>query len=182
MRAIGGGRRFWPDCSNRRVPDWADFCENSSMDVVALVVAILSFLVAAWTLWTTQNRETERVRRERAKEEREQATYLSTQEGRPSTDFLRREPGAVRAFRFKVTNAGKSDMSDVLPTLIDNSGNVISIPLETKYLPFLLPNHDTEFVIGTSLAADGRPLYLKYEWGDALGKHQHVSNVEIPFN
>jgi hypothetical protein len=103
------------------------------------------------------------------------------EEGRPTTaPAVTREPGADRAYRFRVTNIGEAPMSDMLPELIDADGEVCSEPLPFKYLAVLLPGKRTDFVLKVTEPVDRNPLRLRYTWTDFGGFRQHVSNVTVP--
>jgi pimeloyl-ACP methyl ester carboxylesterase len=100
-------------------------------------------------------------------------------EGRPTTDPAIREPGAERAYRFRVTNIGKAPMLDTRPELIDAAGEVCTA-LPDAFLGVLQPGEHTEFILTVTEPADRNPLRLRYRWTDWGGPREHVSNVTVP--
>jgi hypothetical protein len=119
-------------------------------------------------------------RREEARVRREELELQTTQQGRPTTDPATREVGPDRAYRFSVTNIGKSSMTDVLPMLVDASGEVSSEPLPNHFLGVLQPGKRIEFVLKVAEPADRNPLYLRYTWFDTSGFRERLSNVTVP--
>jgi hypothetical protein len=152
----------------------------SNYEIGASIMAAVAIVLSVFTLVTTQRRENERTELERARAEREIAAELSTRMAKPSTDYLGRKAAPERTFQFRVTNTGKDHLYDLKPFLVNTKGQVISEPLPLVYLPGLKPDERAEFWMSTKMPADGNRIYLKYEWGDGSGLHEHLSKVEIP--
>lgn len=127
-----------------------------------------------------EHRDGERAQREEERAQREKIELLSSQQGRPTTDPASREPGPERAYRFQVTNVGRSFMSDIRPELVDSSGEVSSQPLPNMFLGALQPGERAEFVLTVTEPIDRNPLFLRYTWSDMLGFHERLSDVTVP--
>jgi hypothetical protein len=164
------------------------------MELSAVVIAALAALVSIVALVRGERREGRRLEAERRAEgradraerredqrvRREEVELQTTQQGQPTTDPATREPGSDRAYRFQVTNIGKYSMTDLLPMLVDASGEVSSEPLPNHFLGALQPGERTEFVLKVAEPADRNPLYLRYTWGDLSGFRERLSNVTVP--
>jgi hypothetical protein len=159
--------------------------------VTAIFIAVAAVVVSLVALVLGERRERKRLlaeeraerRAEKAEQRdderarREQLEFQTTQQGRPTTDPATREPGADRAYRFRVTNIGKSPMTDLSPILVDAAGDICSEP---TYLGAMQPGERTEFVLKVTGPADRDPLYLRYTWFDRAGFREHLSNVTVP--
>lgn len=171
------------------------------MDLAAAIIAGLAMLVSLVALILGEKRERERSAREKAAEKRaekaderaqnaekreeerahrEELELQSSQQGRPTTDPVSREPGSNRSYRFVVTNIGRSAMTDLRPVLVDSSGEVCSLPLPNMFLGALQPRERTEFVLTVTDPDDQNPLFLHYSWIDISGFQERLSNVTIP--
>jgi hypothetical protein len=164
------------------------------MELTAVIIAGLAALVSIVALVRGESREQKRLKAERRAEgradraerredervRREELELQTTQQGQPTTDPAAREPGPDRAYRFQVTNIGKYSMTDLLPVLVDGSGEVHSEPLPNHFLGALQPGERTEFVLKVAEPADRNPLYLRYTWNDLSGFRERLSNVTVP--
>jgi hypothetical protein len=119
-------------------------------------------------------------KREEERARREELELQSSQQGRPTTDPASREPGRDRAYRFLVTNIGRSPMSDLKPELVDSSGEVCSEPLPNIFLGALQPGERAGFVLKVTEPIDRNPLFLHYTWFDLTGFRERLSNVTVP--
>jgi len=172
-----------------------------SVELAAVLIAGLAILVSVIALILGEKRERERSGREEAAEKRaekaemrarnaekrdeerarrEEIELQSSQQGRPTTDPARREPGQDRAYRFLVTNIGRSSMSDLKPELVDSSGEICSQPLPNMFLGALQPGERIEFVLNVTDPIDRDPLFLHYTWFDMTGFRERLSNVAVP--
>lgn len=168
--------------------------QNVSMELAAVIIAGLAALVSIVALVLGERREQKRLdaerkageradraeRREEERVRREELELQTSQQGQPTTDPATREPGPDRAYRFQVTNIGKSSMTDLLPMLVDASGELCSEPLPNHFLGALQPTERTEFVLKVSELANRNPLYLRYTWYDTSGFRERLSKVTVP--
>lgn len=173
---------------------WRGTGNHVCMGLTAILISGLAVIVSVVALVLGQKRERKRQQAEERAEQRaekaeqrederarrEQLEFQTTQQGRPTTDPAAREPGEDRAYRFKVTNIGKSPMTDLFPILVDDAGETCSELLPDSYLGALQPGERTEFVLKVAEPADRNPLYLRYTWYDMGGFREHLSNVTVP--
>jgi hypothetical protein len=171
------------------------------VDLAAVIIAGLAMLVSLIAFILGEKRERERSVREEAAEmradkaedraqnaekreeeraRREELELQSSQQGRPTTDPVSREPGSNRSYSFVVTNIGRSAMTDLKPELVDGSGEVCSQLLPNIFLGALQPRERTEFVLTVTDPGDQNPLFLHYSWFDISGFQERLSNVTIP--
>lgn len=171
------------------------------MSLAAVVIAGLAMLVSVIALILGEKRERGRSAREEAAEKRaekaemralhaekrdeerarrEEIEMQSSQQGQPTTDPASREPGPDRAYRFVVTNIGRSAMSDLKPELVDSSGELCSQLLPNTFLGVLQPRERFEFVLKVTEPIDRNPLFLHYTWFDMTGFRERLSNVTVP--
>lgn len=168
--------------------------DYASMSVVAVVIAGVAALVSVVALFLGERRACKRSRldeaietrarkadqRDEERAQREEIELRSSQQGRPTTDPATREPGRERAYRFRVTNVGRSSMSHLHPELVDSSGEVCSQLLPNIVLGALQSGERAEFVLKVTQPIDRNPLFLHYIWHDATGLQERLSNVTVP--
>jgi hypothetical protein len=109
--------------------------EYVSTSVAAVVIAGVAVLVSVVALVLGERRARKQSRLDEAMEararkadqrdeeraQREEIELRSSQQGRPTTDPATREPGPERAYRFRVTNIGRSSISHLHPELVDGT-------------------------------------------------------------
>jgi hypothetical protein len=99
--------------------------------------------------------------------------------GRPSTSEVRHEPGFRRAYRFRVTNVGQSEMLHLTPRLVDEKGTVCSERSLASVLT-LQPTESKEFVLEVTSPYNQNPLHLEYSWFDNSATSQPKTTNDEP--
>jgi hypothetical protein len=165
------------------------------METVALVVAILSMLIAGTAAYISspysrreKRREERAVEAERRAEAaelreversgRELAAERSSRSARPSSQLL---DSNGRQFTIRVINVGRSAWWDMKPSFIDQQGNEVSEGFAPMYLSALAHGQSEEFNLSLKQAVAG-PIYLRYEWQDDSGCNEYVSHETIRYS
>lgn len=155
------------------------------MNAAALVVSIVSLVVAMGSALASLVYTRRSDARNRRREQREEAEQRASQEAQPTGAFLARVDGHPRSYRFQVVNIGRAAATDLVATLIDEAGNVASDLPEWSYLRgtgLLQVDESVEFELPVRAdALDSNPLFLHFSWNDSRGAPRiHTSRTEVP--
>jgi hypothetical protein len=150
------------------------------MNLAAVVIAGLALLVSVVALILGQLRAQKADKRDEKRAQREEIEWKSSQQGRPTTDLVSREPGPGRAYQFRVTNIGRSAITHLRPELVDTSGDICSQPLRDTVLGALQAGQWAEFVLEVAEPVNRNPLFLHYTWHDMTGLRERLSKATVP--
>jgi hypothetical protein len=155
------------------------------MQAAALVISIVSLVVAAATagLGLVYTRRADS--RDRLRVQREEAAARASLEARPTAALI--DPGHddPRSYRFQVVNIGHAAATDLEAVLIDDSGTIVSRLPRPSYVGgtgFLNVDERVEFELPLPEdSVQGGALFLHFTWSDSRGTRQeHTSRAEIP--
>jgi hypothetical protein len=145
------------------------------VDIAAFAISLVAMLIAGGALYYTR-RADQRARRQERREEAAITSELVVGGAIPS-DWQGR-----RAYRFHITNKGRTHASDVDAYLVDQNDHEVSeFSYEHSRLPGLPPGERDEVaVVVKDEHRERNPLRLKVKWFGSSGPDEYTSKAPIP--